>query len=474
MPGRLGAQLQILVALAKCKCNADENCHYSYEGNWGSGELNKFPEFGCCLKPDKKVGTTAQRSTLNRNYGQRYAEADENFALFNLFFKNTEAEATDGYSFLLVIPTVLPEDVTVSGFARLELADIYRDETKGQTQIRLNSKAGFEALALDQKMSLIFALESSGETNVKTFADTNVIHAFFYSSRYSCFCAGNDDLCNHLDPPATKFASFNIQVFGQTKYGKEPVKNQIVEILQRYDISTIQEIRDSTESAFPNLVDDINAAEDKYDWFTGERQGTTTSKEQVGFIWDRNMFSKIEGYDFNDTTTSWFERPPAVLVLERSSTNAPNFKTQKVGIISAHLKPATGVTNMDTENEINHLKDVENDLRARHPALDDVIIAGDFNADCDYVRDPEDLALFSAGDNSWLISFEDDTTVSSTICAYDHIVLSGQIENNAVAGSGQVFDYQNFYDTDSIFYNGESITELISDHFPVEFEFFRK
>ena len=154
--------------------------------------MNKFPEFGCCLKPDKKVGTTAQRSTLNRNYGQRYAEADENFALFNLYFKNTEAEATDGYSFLLVIPTVLPENVTVSGFARLELADIYKDETKGQTQIRLNSKAGFEALALDQKMSLIFALEvnaqklpshrennfvqSSGETNIKTFADTNVIH----------------------------------------------------------------------------------------------------------------------------------------------------------------------------------------------------------------------------------------------------------------------------------------------------------
>ena len=35
-------------------------------------------------------------------------------------------------------------------------------------------------------------------------------------------------------------SSFNIQVFGTTKYGKEPVKNQIVEILQRYDIATIQ------------------------------------------------------------------------------------------------------------------------------------------------------------------------------------------------------------------------------------------
>jgi len=37
-----------------------------------------------------------------------------------------------------------------------------------------------------------------------------------------------------------KVSSFNIQVFGNTKYSKEPVKNQIVEILKRYDISTIQ------------------------------------------------------------------------------------------------------------------------------------------------------------------------------------------------------------------------------------------
>ena len=88
-------------------------------------------------------------------------------------------------------------------------------------------------------------------------------------------------------------SSFNIQVFGTTKYGKEPVKNQIVEILQRYDIATIQEIRDISETAFPSLVNDINVAVDKYDWFTGERQGTTSSKEQVGFIWDRNMFSKV-------------------------------------------------------------------------------------------------------------------------------------------------------------------------------------
>ena len=35
-------------------------------------------------------------------------------------------------------------------------------------------------------------------------------------------------------------ASFNIEVFGRTKYGKTEVKDQIIEILTRYDIATIQ------------------------------------------------------------------------------------------------------------------------------------------------------------------------------------------------------------------------------------------
>ena len=62
----------------------------------------------------------------------------------------------------------------------------------------------------------------------------------FYTSRYEEFCAGNSQLANHLNPAPVLFGSFNIQVFGTTKYGKTEVKNQIVEILRRYDISTIQ------------------------------------------------------------------------------------------------------------------------------------------------------------------------------------------------------------------------------------------
>jgi len=70
----------------------------------------------------------------------------------------------------------------------------------------------------------------------------------------------------------TTFASFNIQVFGAAKYSKDEVKDQIVTILRRYDISTIQEIRELSGVSFPLLVGDMNAQEDIYDFHVGERQ----------------------------------------------------------------------------------------------------------------------------------------------------------------------------------------------------------
>ena len=125
---------------------------------------------------------------------------------------------------------------------------------------------------------------------------------------------------------------------------------------------------------------------------------------------------------------------------------------------------------MVTEDEINHLQDVYDDLLVKHADLVDVLVVGDFNADCTYVADPESLDLFTEPTNDWLIPFDADTTVSATDCAYDHIVLYGDVRNN-VASSG-VFDFQTHFDTDNIFYEGDPITDLISDHFPVEFEFF--
>ena len=211
----------------------------------------------------------------------------------------------------------------------------------------------------------------------------------------------------------------------------------------------------------------MNAIEDIYDYHMGARQGSTSSKEQYGFIWNRNKFTMHAEYDYNDVN-SWFERPPTVVFFD---TINPNTIVKKFFVISTHVKPETGSGNMLTEDEINHLEDVYNDAISQYPEYQDGIIAGDMNADCTYVADPEGtLSMFTDANFNWLLDFSVDTTVSATNCAYDHIVLRGPNMASAFHGA-QVFDYQTFYDTDNIFYDGEPITDLISDHFPVEVSF---
>ena len=80
------------------------------------------------------------------------------------------------------------------------------------------------------------------------------------------------------------------------------------------------------------------------------------------------------------------------------------------------------------------------------------------------------MTLYTDPDSTFVLDFMADTTVKSTDCAYDHLVLYGDIRNNFQ--DGKVFNYDTFYDTDNIFYEGEPITELISDHYPVEFTFY--
>ena len=52
---------------------------------------------------------------------------------------------------------------------------------------------------------------------------------------------------------------------------------------------------------------------------------------------------------------------------------------------------------MVTEDEINHLEDVYNDALTRRPEYADAIIAGDMNADCTYVYDPENTLTMYSG-----------------------------------------------------------------------------
>ena len=97
-------------------------------------------------------------------------------------------------------------------------------------------------------------------------------------------------------------------------------------------------------------------------------------------------------YDYEEPDSA-FERPPAVIALERINANPKKFPTQRFIIISVHIKPEVGAADMVTEDEIDKLKVVYEEALEKFPDIKDCIIAGDMNADGSYVKDPEALKV---------------------------------------------------------------------------------
>ena len=140
-----------------CSCSSDTSCMWSYGSSLGSGVSNKDPQFGCCERRTQACGKSRSKYHLARNLGTPYAEASDKYALMNYKIKvNTAASA--GYSFLLTFPSLMPEDLDIQTFARLEVGDLFRDERNGQTHVMLNSKAGFDTLAKDEKITISFGI----------------------------------------------------------------------------------------------------------------------------------------------------------------------------------------------------------------------------------------------------------------------------------------------------------------------------
>jgi endonuclease/exonuclease/phosphatase family metal-dependent hydrolase len=246
-----------------------------------------------------------------------------------------------------------------------------------------------------------------------------------------------------------KIGSFNIQVFGVTKAGKEDVMDTIAKIVHEYDIIAIQEIRDSSQTTIPTLMDQVNSDGHQYDYAISERLGRTSSKEQYAYIFNTETV-EITGYaqvypEANGSDS--FHREP--FIASFSSTEG-NFDAVLMVI---HTDPD------EATEEINALDNVLEYAQDIYPAEKDFIILGDLNADGSYFDEDgtNDLETYT-----WVIDNSVDTTTKATNYSYDRIILT---DSSDFTGNCGVFRFDLEYGLD---YNE---TIAVSDHYPVYAEF---
>ena len=249
-----------------------------------------------------------------------------------------------------------------------------------------------------------------------------------------------------LEAGESRVAAFNIQVFGRSKASKPEVMSVIRDIILRYDLTLVQEIRDSSNQSVKDLMDLLNSQGSKYQLDLSPALGRTRSTEKYAYIYNPQKFALVSSWVGADKYDV-YEREPYFAVWEELDSG---LRFMTVGI---HLKPD------DVESELEALRK-STLYYSQQMAVDAVLVMGDLNADCRYFTPEDDFSLdFYSSYDSHIHNWE-DTTVSKTDCAYDRLLSSPQLTQ--YTHNAGVFRFDSYYGLSYDF------AKSVSDHYPVE------
>ncbi len=247
-----------------------------------------------------------------------------------------------------------------------------------------------------------------------------------------------------------RIATFNIQVFGESKLSKPEVMDILARIVRQFDVVAVQEIRARSQDILPQFVEVINSTGRQYDYVVGPRLGRTTSKEQYAFIFDRASIEvdRNQLYTVEDPNDLLHREP---LVGWFRVRGPPSDQAFTFTLVTIHTDPD------ETVQELDALAAVYTIVRDDGRQEDDVIIAGDLNVD--------DRHLGQLGQSpgiTWTISATPTNTHGSA--QYDNILFHEQTTSEFTGRAG-VYDFMRQYNLTM-----EQALE-VSDHLPVWAEF---
>ena len=247
-----------------------------------------------------------------------------------------------------------------------------------------------------------------------------------------------------------RIASFNIQVLGKSKLNKPEVMQVLADIVRRFDVVAVQEIRSKTDDILPRFVDLINSTGRHYDYVIGPRLGRSVSKEQYAFIYDAQSIEvdRTATYTVSDPDDLLHREPMATPFRVRGPDPSQAFTFT---LINIHTDPD------ETKQELNALDDVYRSVRTDGRGEDDVILLGDLN-----VNDKKLGQLGEISNITWLISGVPTNTRGTKL--YDNIVMH-QSSTSEFTGRAGVFDLIREYNLTT-----EQALK-VSDHLPIWAEF---
>ena len=257
--------------------------------------------------------------------------------------------------------------------------------------------------------------------------------------------------------PAIRIASFNIQVFGDSKASKPYVMQTLAAIIRNFQLVAIQEIRTKNDYLLDNFLRDYvnqgaagQGAAHVYDYVIGPRMGRTNSKEQYAFIYDTAAIelNKQSVYTVNDPQ-DLFQRSPLVAMF-RARGPAPN-EAFTFELVDIHTEPDEALA------ECNTLADVYHAVRQASGDEDDIIILGDLNSDDRHLGRLAQIPGIHP-----IVSGVFSNTRQNAL--YDNMIIH-QPSTTEFTGRWGVFDVMHQFNL------SQDQALQVSDHFPIWAEF---
>ena len=247
-----------------------------------------------------------------------------------------------------------------------------------------------------------------------------------------------------------RIATFNIQVLGRSKMSKPNTVALLVDILKRFDLIAVQELRSADPAVIEELVAELNAQGDSYDYLAGPRLGRTRSKEQYVFLYDarRLKVDRRSVHTVHDPYDRMHREPFVARFITLAPPPAEPFSFL---LVNVHTDPD------EVESEMNVLDEVYAAAVRNGGYEDDVIVLGDFNAG------PEKLGQLGRTPGLTTVVHDEPTNTRRTR-SYDNIVLHRDATREFLGVAG-VLDFQAEYDLTF------EQALAVSDHFPVWAEF---
>lgn len=199
-------------------------------------------------------------------------------------------------------------------------------------------------------------------------------------------------------------ASWNLQIFGESKASNQTLMSYYANKLDNYDIFIVQEIRDESGMAIQKLATRFPG----YQYIISSRAGQSSSKEQYAIFYN-NKSTLVSSHDYQSEYQGAMQRPPL-----KATFRSNNWTFT---LYTIHTDP---------DNVFLELFVLENIVG--EPS-GDTIILGDLNADGSYY-DESDIKHFVNW--SWVITNNIDTTVASSDNTYDRIIINNATRNNFI------------------------------------------